>query len=123
MIELEFDNGATGLVQTSRWAVGHTNHLRCEVHGTKGALRFDLDANYDAIELFQHRDLAKASWVTKVLKPTPSNWQRFIASIRKGVQDQPDILRGARVQAYLDACERSARSGRWERIASSGPQK
>jgi predicted dehydrogenase len=118
IIEIEFAGGATGIVHTSRWAVGHANHLRCEVHGTKGALRFDLDEDYHRINLFQGADLKKAQWKPKQLKPTPSNWQRFVGAIRKGRLDQPDILRGAQIQAYLDACERSAKSGRWESIAS-----
>jgi predicted dehydrogenase len=118
MIEIDFEGGGTGLVHTSRWAVGHLNHLRCEVHGTKGAMRFDLDQDYDAIELYQARDLKKASWKAKKLKATPSNWQRFIRSIKSGKNDQPDILRGAQVQAYLDACVRSAASGRWESVSA-----
>ena len=38
------------------------------------------------------------------VKPTPSNFTRFIKSIRTGVQDQPDFARGAEVQKVLDAC-------------------
>ena len=37
-------------------------------------------------------------------------------SIKTGKQDQPDIVRGAQVQAYLDACERSAETGNWENV-------
>jgi hypothetical protein len=43
-------------------------------------------------------------------------WQRFIRAIRTGKPSQPHILRGAEIQANLDACLRSAASGRFERI-------
>ena len=123
IIEIEFAGGATGLVHTTRWATGHNNHLRCEVHGTQGAMRFDLDEDQDAIQLYQGKNLAKATWKTKKLKATPSNWQRFARAIKTGKPDQPDIMRGAQIQAYLDACERSAKSGKWEAISSWGGKK
>lgn len=118
VIELEFKDGSFGVVQTTRWATGHPNHLRCEVHGTDGALKIDLDKSYTEIDLCLGADVAKAKWRTKTLKPTPSNYERFITSIKRGRQDQPDVLRGAQIQAYLDACERSAKSGRWEDVES-----
>jgi predicted dehydrogenase len=49
-------------------------------------------------------DLDTASWKEVACKPTPSNYARFIKSIRTGVQDQPDFARGAEVQKVLDAC-------------------
>ncbi len=116
VIEIEFTNGAIGVVQTTRWASGHVNSLRLEAHGTKGALMFDLDRDYNKLDLCIGVDKNKAAWKTETLKPTPNNFQRFVSAIRKGKPDQPDILRGAQVQAYLDACERSAKSGRWEKV-------
>jgi len=118
IIELQYVGGATGIVHTSRWATGHLNHLRCEVHGTQGALRFDLDEDYDAIDLYLGKNPKTASWKKKKLKPTPNNYQRFIRAIKTGTQDQPDILRGAEIQAYLEACLTSATSGKWEAIPS-----
>ncbi|HEY0866851.1 MAG TPA: Gfo/Idh/MocA family oxidoreductase, partial [Fimbriimonas sp.] len=118
IISLEFGDGSVGIVQTTRWATGHLNSLRCEVHGTEGALCVDLDKSYRSIDLCLGRDAKKAVWKTKELKPTPNNYQRFIKSIKTGRQDQPDILRGAQIQAYLDACERSAESGQWEDVAA-----
>ena len=119
LVGLEFTNGAVGVVQISRWATGHLNHLRFEAHGTKGALRFDLardDGDYRRLDLCLGKTAKnKVAWTTRTLAETPSIWQRFIHAVRTGCPDQPDILRGAQVQAYLDACERSARSGRWEK--------
>lgn len=117
ILQLEFADGSLGLVQTTRWATGHPNHLRCEVHGTDGALCVDLDKSYTSIDLCTGKNRDKAAWKTKELKPTPSNYERFIKAIKTGKQDQPDILRGAQIQAYLDAAERSAKSGQWEDVA------
>ncbi len=115
VIEIEFVNGALGVVQTSRWATGHINHLRLEAHGTQGALRLDLDRDYRQIDLCLGPAKDQAAWTTRTLPEAPSIWQRFIRAIRTGRPDQPDIPRGAQIQAYLDVCERSARSGRWEK--------
>ena len=116
IIEIEFSNGATGVVHTTRWAVGHANSLRLEAHGADGALLVDLDKDYHKIDLCLGKDKNAMTWKTESLKPTPNNHERFIRAIKTGRPDQPDIIRGAQIQAYLDACFRSAKSGRWENI-------
>ena len=116
LIELEFAGGALGVVQTTRWASGHLNHLRVEVHGTAGALRFDLDESYERLHLCIGRDVQKVQWKTKELKPAPNVWQRFCRAVKSGRSEQPDMARGAQVQAMLDACVRSDASGSWEVI-------
>ena len=118
LITIEFTNGAVGTVQTTRWATGHSNHLRLEAHGTAGALMFDLDRDYNKIDTCLGSARHKVKWTTTALKPTPNNYTRFIRAIQTGKPDQPDIIRGAQVQAYLDACERSAKSGKWESVQS-----
>ena len=116
VIELRFVGGALGVIHTTRWATGHANHLRCEVHGTDGAMQFDLDAGYDVLNTCLGRDALKSKWKAVTLKPAPTMYQRFITSIRTGVSGQADVFRGAQIQAYLDACQRSALSGRHEPI-------
>ena len=116
VIELCFKGGALGVVHTTRWATGHANHLRCEVHGTDGAMQFDLDAGYDVLNTCLGKDAVKNTWKATTLKPTPSNYQRFITAIKTGVNPQSDVFRGAQVQAYLDACFRSAASGKHEAV-------
>jgi predicted dehydrogenase len=118
IIELELASGGMVVLHTSRWATGHTNHLRLEAHGTKGALRFDLDDSYDRLQvcLGDAASESPPAWETKELPATPNNYERFIAAIERAEVDQPDLLRGAQIQAYLDACERSAESGKWERV-------
>ncbi len=109
VIELELDNGAIAVVQTTRWGSG-------KVHGTYGALRVDLDKSYTDLDVCLGADIHKAVWKTEASKPAPSNYQRFIKAIVNGEPGEPDIFRGAQIQAYLDACERSAESGTWQEI-------
>jgi predicted dehydrogenase len=120
IIELRFASGGLGVLHTTRWAAGHANHLRLEVHGTQGALMFDLDRSYEVLDTCLGPATTSATWRSHTLKPAPSNYQRFVRAVQRGEADQPDLLRGAQIQAYLDACERSARSQRWERVARWG---
>jgi predicted dehydrogenase len=48
--------------------------------------------------------------------PTLGVFDRFINAIKTGKQDQPDVFRGAEIQAMLDAAERSAKTGAWEDV-------
>ncbi len=116
VIELEFTRGGLGVIQTSRWTTGHANHLVCEVSGTKGALKIDLNKSYHELELCLGKDADKFVWKTKKLKPAMNNYQRFIKAIQTGRQPQPDLVRGAQIQAYLETCLKSAKSGRWEKV-------
>ncbi len=117
MIEMSFVNGAVGQANTTRWATGYANSVALEVHGTDGALAIDLDTDYNHLRVCLGRDVKKVQWKTRVIKATPTIYQRFIRSIRTGKNDQPDLVRGAQIQAYLDACERSAKEdGKMMRI-------
>jgi predicted dehydrogenase len=116
IIELGFKHGGLGVLHMSRWATGHANHLRLEVHGTEGAVMFDLDRSEEKLDTCLGKDAASARWKTQHLTVAPTIYQRFARAIVTGEQAQPDLLRGAQIQAYLDACERSARSGHWEKV-------
>jgi predicted dehydrogenase len=117
VVQLDYAGRALGVVQATRWATGHINHLRVEVHGTEGALRFDLDESYERLHTCLGRDVRKGVWKSREFRPTPNVWERFVRAVRRGRAEAPDIARGAQVQALLDACERSAASGAWERPA------
>ena len=110
-MRLQFNSGAVGICHTTRWATGHTNSVELSVHGTEGALRIDLDAGDDKLFLCLGKNRNSPRWTTRTIRPTPDIYQRFIRSIKSTVPDQPDIVRGAQVQSYLDACQRSADKG------------
>jgi predicted dehydrogenase len=112
LIEFELaDGGGLGSIESTRWAIGHPNQVALGVYGTHGAIEIDLEDSNTAIRTCLGQDIHTATWKRQELKPTPSNYQRFAKSIRTGVNDQADVFRGAQIQAYLDACERSAEDG------------
>ena len=121
LIQLDFEGGATGVVQATRWATGHTNHLRVEVHGTVGALRFDLDDSEQRLHVCLGRNVHRAQWKAREFKPAPTVWQRFVRAVKTGRPEQPDLARGAQMQGMLEACMQSAASQRWEVIPETAP--
>lgn len=110
-ITLEFDNGAMGVIHTTRWAAGHGNRVALSVHGTRGAVDVDLTRNWSGVLTCTGAAVRKNQWTEKPLRPVPTIYQRFIRSIRRGENDQPDVVRGAQVQSWLDACQRSHAAG------------
>lgn len=116
MAHLRFRRGALGHCIVSRWASGHINSVALQVHGELGALKIDLDKSWTDLYVCRGKDLKTQTWRTLTFKPGLSNHQRFIRAIRRGQNDQPDFIRGAQVQAYLDACVRSAATGTFWKI-------
>ena len=112
LMQVEFANGALGVIHTTRWATGHANRLALKLHGTKGALSFDSDHGKDTYRACLGKDVATATWQEHKAKPTPNNYHRFIASIRAGQTDQPDFARGSEIQRVLDACLESDAAGK-----------
>jgi predicted dehydrogenase len=112
LVIAEFENGALGTIQATRWATGYQNRLALHIFGDKGAIRLNLDEGWDVVEISQNDDIHTPAWETITCKPTPNNYERFITSIRTGVNDQPDFKRGAAIQKVLDACFESDRVGK-----------
>ena len=107
----EFENGAFGVIQASRWASGYRNRVALTVFGEKGSVRVDLDADRHSVDVCSGKDLHTASWRTVEAEPTPNNYERFLESIRTGINDQPDFERGAEIQKVLDSCFESNETG------------
>jgi predicted dehydrogenase len=112
LVQVEFEHGALGTLQLTRWATGHLNTVELLVCGTKGALRINLDKSMDKLEISTGKDLNSGKWREMPCPKTPSIAERFIKSIRTGINDQPDFQRGAEVQKVLDACFASDAKGK-----------
>lgn len=114
VLQVEFENGALGVIHTTRYATGHANRLALKLHGTKGAFAFDSDvAKSDAGEGTVYRSCVgsnarTATWKDEQAPATPNNHERFIAAIRGTAKSvaraQPDFARGSEIQKVLDAC-------------------
>jgi predicted dehydrogenase len=119
-IQFDFADGAFGHCETTRWASGRRNEVLLEVHGTEGGLSLGhSDPSKPFLRICRGKDLKTATWEDVPVKPITWTWQRFIRAIRTGKPEEPDILRGAEIQAYLDACVRSAANGTWERVPNA----
>lgn len=112
VITAELTNGALGSFRTTRWATGHHNSITLSIFGDEGALKIDLDRSGSELELCQIINRKVGPWTKVDCGATPSIYQRFINSIKKGVNDQPDFARGATIQKALDACVQSDREDR-----------
>ena len=104
VITLEMAGGALGTIHTSRWATGYKNCLQLRIFGDRGAIRLDLDRSTTQLEICKGPDVDTATWQPLDCGKVPSIYQRFVRSIRTGVNDQPDFARGAAVQKLLDEC-------------------
>ncbi len=104
VITVEYENGCIGTIHTSRYATGYINCLQLRIFGDEGAIRINLDDSYDKLDICAGKDRHKPVWKTLHCRKTPSIYKRFIDSIKKGENDQPDFARGAEIQKFLDAC-------------------
>jgi len=124
-------SGALGSIEASKIATGTEDDLRFEIHGTKGAMRFDLmQPNW--LEVYDVRD-ADAGWkkiATVQRYPGPGGfmapkasigWVRahvaclhnFLAAAAEERPAEPGLETGARIQEIIDAAYRSAKTGKW----------
>lgn len=140
VLQLELANGSIGTLEASRIATGVQDDLRLEIHGTRGALRFDLmDPNwleaYDDTKptapLGGDRGYVRIECLQNYPRPAtlpggrmPVGWTRFhiasiyefVANAAQGRPGSPSFEDGLAVHEVMDAAQRSSRSGRWEMI-------
>ena len=132
---VELGSGTVGSLEASRVAVGPRVGMRFEAHGTTGALSWELermnelqrfrldddgDEGYTTIQVgAQHPDFAAFQPGAGV----PMGYddlrvleaRNFLASVRDGEQREPGVEEMLATARVLDAIERSAESGAWER--------
>ncbi len=127
--------GAVGSIEASKIATGKQDELRFEIHGTRGALRFNLmDPNW--LDWFDQSDpetpLGGEAGFKRIqcvqryeppaCFPTPKasiGWLRahlhclysFIDAVHSGKVFDPSLARGVEIERMLDAAHRSADAG------------
>ena len=94
-LNVEFANGALGVIHTTRWAPGHANRLALKICGTLGTLDLDSERATDSYRICRGRDLDSGEWREIRCKAVPDNYSRFITAIRSGRGGEPDFARGA----------------------------
>lgn len=116
VIHAEFANGALGSITATRWATGHANSLSLSIHGDKGAVRVDLDKDYNRIEYCTGHATESAVWKSAKTAAVPDIYRRFVRSIQTGEFSEPDFERGAEVQKVLEACFESDKKKTWVKV-------
>ena len=133
-------NGVIGTLEASKIATGAEDELRFEIHGDRGALRFNsLDPNYlEAYDLRApeaplggSRGWCKIACVQRYEKPGgfpgpkfSIGWIRahmhslynFLEGIATGKQPQPSLQHGLYLQRLLAVAEKSARTQTWQSV-------
>lgn len=140
ILQLEMLNGAIGTIEASRIATGVADDLRFEIHGTRGALMYNLmepewlwayddtkpdgalggEKGFTRIECLHNYPQA----TSLPGKKNPLGWTRMhIASIydfvyraANGMRGEPSFDDGLAVHKIIDTAMRSNDSGRWEEI-------
>jgi predicted dehydrogenase len=141
LMNVTLEGGAIGSIEASKIATGAQDELRFEIHGTRGALRFNLmDANY--LDWFDQSDPEQPLGGTSGFKrihcvrryPPPASfpapkatigWLRghlqclyqFIDSVHHGRPFDPSVARGIEIERMLGAAAESAETGAPIRVA------
>lgn len=133
----EFENGATGTFEVTRFARGQKNRNSIEIYGSKGSLTFDFqDMNY--LEFWSEKDDARYQgfrkiMVTEAIHPYIKAWwpaghpigyqhtfvncvYDFLQGVAEGKQVAPNMRDGLAIQAILEAVEISANTRQWVKV-------
>ena len=132
IVQATMASGALGVIEATRLATGTQDDLRLEIHGSRGALAFNLmDPHWLSVydntlleaPLGGARGFQKIECVARYPKPyafgatkNPIGWPQFhvhclfdfIASIARGELGGPNFEDGLAAQRLVDACQRSA---------------
>lgn len=143
LLSVRTDEGF-GVIEASRVATGSNDALRFEIHGERGALRFDSEEPswlhyYDGGRI--SGDLGGDSGFTKIESvqryPEPAHWpgpkfapgwlrfhvaclHELLSAIAEGRRAEPSLIEGARTQMVLQAALESAATGLEVRVPELG---
>ena len=132
LMMVEFESGAVGSFESTRYALGHRNRHTFEIYGSKGSLSFDLQ-DMNRLKFFSAADdQAEAGFrdilATEPVHPYVGKWwppghiigyehsfvhsvADFVSAIDAGSSITPNFADGVEIMRVLDAGLRSAESG------------
>ncbi len=135
-----FRNGSVGVFESSRFCGGRRNYNTFQVYGSKGSLAFNLE-RLNELEFFDRTAAGadqgfKTILITESVHPYVGAWwppghiigyehtfvhalHDFLTCVEKDRLPEPNFRDGVKNQAVLDAVERSAKTGRWEKVKNS----
>ena len=100
-MNVDFDNGALGVIHASRWATGHFNELRLRVYGDKGGVEVQ-NGKTTHLKVVLGDDVETATWKEVEVPPVPTNYQRFAEAVKTGKMQEPSFRHAAELQKVLD---------------------
>ncbi len=133
LMMVEFENGAIGSFEATRFATGRKNANTFEIYGSKGGLTFNLE-RMNELQYFSNQDANSAQgfrtiMVTEPSHPYISNWwppghiigyehsfvhamADFLIALDKKEEIRPNFEDGVKILAVLEAGLESARTGK-----------
>lgn len=134
-----FKNGAIGTFEATRVAPGHKNYNCIEINGTRGSLIWNFE-RMNELEFFSCDDTPDAQGFRTIMCMDPSHpyaahwWPDghilgyehtfvhhladFVQSLDSRKRFAPDFQDGVRIQAVLEAAQKSAAGRRWASVPS-----
>jgi predicted dehydrogenase len=135
-----FKNGSAGVFESTRFAGGRRNYNTLQIYGSKGSLAWNFERRNE-LEFFDRTEAGaeqgyKTILATEAAHPYVGAWwppghiigyehtfvhaiHDFLTCLEKDRMPTPNFRDGVKVQALLDAVERSAKSRRWEKVKGS----
>ncbi len=132
-----FKNKSIGVFQATRFAGGRRNYHAFEIHGSKGSLAWNME-QCNELQFFDRTEPSvrqgfKTILVTEMDHPYVGAWwppghiigyehtfvhalYDFLTCLEKDRMPVPNFRDGVKVQAVLEAVERSSKSRRWEKV-------
>jgi predicted dehydrogenase len=134
----EFDNGATGCYEATRFATGRKNANHIEINGEKGSLMWDFE-EHNFLYFFDRTRPVNEQGFTKIIVtenthpfaggPWPpghgigygdsfiAEVANFVTAIVENKEFHPDFMDGVKCQQVLEAVEQSSNSRKWVEIS------
>jgi predicted dehydrogenase len=131
--QAEFEGGAMGVFEASRFATGHKNANTIEINGSEGSIRFDLERFNELEVLDSDARGFETVLVTDPDDPYLDHWwppghvlgwehtfvhenYEFLSAAAAGDTHLPDFETGLAVQRTLAAIEESDERGEWVQV-------
>jgi predicted dehydrogenase len=135
----EFENGALGSFEATRFAAGHKNAMSFEINGDKGSLKFEFE-RMNELQYFNRSDEEGAQGFRLIqasegIHPYMSAWwpaghvigyehtfvhelYEFVEAISNNKPTTPDFLDGVKCSQVLEAVDVSIEEGQWIKVNS-----
>ena len=132
-----FENGSIGTLEATRYGTGNRNRNMFEIHGSKGAVAFNLE-DMNRLQFYDVKDAAEVSGMRNILATGPGHpyvnqfWPPghvigyehtfiatvadFLKALESGDEFHANFEDGLNVQRVLEKVEESERTGGWVRV-------